>query len=244
MESTAKGLCRVDSQFDRLDAWQTTRRSAAPTDGSQARACFQRQGRSVSPATVPTERTLCKHLAAVLYGVGHRLDSEPDLFFRLRGVNQQDLITEALSAQSVDTALGLDQESAIDSGDLESIFGIDLATSCQAPKPSTEKEGNEEAFHKGEEEESHEETLWKVDEDSSDKSDEKEKREENSDTCQGEHRPEESRGCGEETSSEWIEDKEKKGEKQEEESRQCVGRCLSSRHRSSRVAPLPTGQKN
>ena len=75
----------------------------------------------------PDGASLCKHLAAVLYGVGHRLDSEPDLFFRLRGVDQQDLITEALSSQSVDTALGLDQESAIDSGDLESIFGIDLA---------------------------------------------------------------------------------------------------------------------
>jgi uncharacterized Zn finger protein len=75
----------------------------------------------------PDGASLCKHLAAVLYGVGHRLDSQPDLFFRLRGVNQQDLISEALSNQSIDTALGLDQQSAINSGDLESIFGIDLA---------------------------------------------------------------------------------------------------------------------
>lgn len=75
----------------------------------------------------PDGASLCKHLAAVLYGVGHRLDSEPDLFFRLRGVNQQDLISEALTNQSVDAALGLNQETAIDSSDLESIFGIDLA---------------------------------------------------------------------------------------------------------------------
>lgn len=87
----------------------------------------------------PDGASLCKHLAAVLFGVGHRLDNEPDLFFQLRGVNQQDLITEALSNQSVNTALGLDQESAIDSGDLESIFGIDLATSGQETKPSSKR---------------------------------------------------------------------------------------------------------
>jgi uncharacterized Zn finger protein len=87
----------------------------------------------------PDGASLCKHLAAVLYGVGHRLDSEPDLFFRLRGVNQQDLISEALTTQSVDAALGLDHESALDSGDLESIFGIDLVTSGQASKPPARK---------------------------------------------------------------------------------------------------------
>jgi len=81
----------------------------------------------------PDGASLCKHLAAVLYGVGHRLDSEPDLFFRLRGVNQQDLISEALATQSVDAALGLDQESAIDSGELESIFGIDLSVNDAEP---------------------------------------------------------------------------------------------------------------
>ena len=82
----------------------------------------------------PDGASLCKHLAAVLYGVGHRLDSEPELFFLLRGVKQQDLISEALASQSVDAALGLDQQSVIESDELESIFGIDLATSDQETK--------------------------------------------------------------------------------------------------------------
>ncbi len=105
-----------------------------------------KQGMFPSPREIklscscPDGAYLCKHLAAVLYGVGHRLDSEPDLFFQLRGVNQQDLISEALSDQSVDTALGLDQESAIESGDLESIFGIDLAVSdAQSVSKPTKK---------------------------------------------------------------------------------------------------------
>ncbi|WP_442507842.1 SWIM zinc finger family protein [Novipirellula sp. SH528] len=80
----------------------------------------------------PDRAKLCKHLAAVLYGIGHRLDSEPELFFKLRGVGQTDLISKAVSGQNVDDALGLDQQGGIDAGDLESIFGIELGTADTA----------------------------------------------------------------------------------------------------------------
>ena len=33
---------------------------------------------------------MCKHVAAVLYGVGARLDEQPELLFRLRGVSEED----------------------------------------------------------------------------------------------------------------------------------------------------------
>ena len=32
---------------------------------------------------------MCKHVAAVLYGVGARLDQQPELLFVLRGVDQR-----------------------------------------------------------------------------------------------------------------------------------------------------------
>jgi hypothetical protein len=38
---------------------------------------------------------MCKHAAAVLYGVGARLDRSPELLFTLRKVDQQDLIAKA-----------------------------------------------------------------------------------------------------------------------------------------------------
>ena len=38
----------------------------------------------------PDWATMCKHVAAVLYGVGARLDASPELFFTLRGVNMDD----------------------------------------------------------------------------------------------------------------------------------------------------------
>ena len=38
---------------------------------------------------------LCRHAAAALYGVGNRLDAAPELLFRLRGVDETELIAAA-----------------------------------------------------------------------------------------------------------------------------------------------------
>lgn len=87
----------------------------------------------------PDGAKVCKHIAAVMYGIGNRLDSQPELFFKLRGVNQLDLISESVSGK----ALGLDQTSTdsegIDAGDLEAIFGIDLNVKTSAPKKKANK---------------------------------------------------------------------------------------------------------
>ena len=40
----------------------------------------------------PDYAIMCKHIAAVLYGVGARLDLQPELLFKLRGVNHEDLV--------------------------------------------------------------------------------------------------------------------------------------------------------
>ncbi|MFA7480505.1 MAG: helix-turn-helix domain-containing protein [Vulcanimicrobiota bacterium] len=67
----------------------------------------------------PDWATMCKHVAAVLYGVGNRLDDEPELLFLLRGVNPEELISAELSfADGVGEELPDEQ--------LETIFGIDL----------------------------------------------------------------------------------------------------------------------
>lgn len=69
----------------------------------------------------PDGAWLCKHLAAVLYGVGSRLDHQPALLFLLRGVEQLDLVGAAGGA------LGGEQAgSALEGADLSSLFGIEL----------------------------------------------------------------------------------------------------------------------
>ena len=52
-------------------------------------------GDHVQTAAAPTGPTMCKHVAAVLYGVGARLDERPELLFALRKVDQKDLIATA-----------------------------------------------------------------------------------------------------------------------------------------------------
>ena len=75
----------------------------------------------------PDWAVMCKHVAAVLYGVGARLDQDPALLFRLRGVNHDELID--VDAQvAVPTAARRGGAKRLASDDLGDVFGIDLAT--------------------------------------------------------------------------------------------------------------------
>lgn len=80
---------------------------------------------------------LCKHLAAILYGVGNRLDHQPELLFRLRDVDPNELIDEALT----DADFSGGSESELADSDLSSLFGIELETEDlkQTPKPKAQE---------------------------------------------------------------------------------------------------------
>ncbi len=80
----------------------------------------------------PDSATLCKHVAAVLYGVGARLDTTPELLFTLRAVDHIELISQAVTAENLDRALGADQAGALAGNDLGELFGIEIDTG-QAP---------------------------------------------------------------------------------------------------------------
>ncbi|HEY9869643.1 MAG TPA: SWIM zinc finger family protein [Candidatus Obscuribacterales bacterium] len=72
----------------------------------------------------PDWAVMCKHVAAVLYGVGARLDDQPELLFVLRGVDHKELI-EADAA----TLVSKDRQGSsrrIAEGDLEDVFGIEM----------------------------------------------------------------------------------------------------------------------
>lgn len=78
----------------------------------------------------PDGARLCKHLAAVLYGVGARLDREPELLFVLRGVDKLDLVGAAAGG-----ALAARPAAAGDlhDGELADIFGIELEAAPALP---------------------------------------------------------------------------------------------------------------
>ena len=78
----------------------------------------------------PDGAWLCKHLAAVLYGVGARLDHAPELLFTLRGVDGPDLVAAAGRAGALASAAPA--EGAVAAEHLADIFGIELEPSARA----------------------------------------------------------------------------------------------------------------
>ena len=87
----------------------------------------------------PDRAGVCKHLAAVLYGVGIRLDARPGLFFVLRRVDQAELLSSA-TAGAVSRARPATGKRIADDR-LSAVFGIELedappAGARRAPGPS------------------------------------------------------------------------------------------------------------
>lgn len=75
-------------------------RGALPEDVIEAvvgsnRGVLPRREEIDSECGCPDGKALCRHAAAALYGVGRRLDAEPGLLFRLRGVDEAELIGSA-----------------------------------------------------------------------------------------------------------------------------------------------------
>ncbi len=67
---------------------------------------------------------MCKHVAAVLYGIGNRLDYAPELLFRLRKVDYRELVNKANFKAPVSRSM---KSKIIKDQDLSEIFGIDIA---------------------------------------------------------------------------------------------------------------------
>ena len=95
------------------------------------RLCQQKTGLFPTPAEIkfdcscPDSARMCKHVAAVLYGIGARLDEKPELLFTLRDVDKQDLITNASQRLTKSKT-----SKYLETDDLSELFGIDIA----APK--------------------------------------------------------------------------------------------------------------
>jgi uncharacterized Zn finger protein len=127
------------------DAWKSICRDCSGTvsslvellhgrlaKGVMDRVC--REGGGLFPApkdiklscSCPDWASMCKHVAATLYGVGARLDSRPELLFVLRGVDQNEL----LAAAGPEMALNAGTPAAgkvLDDGDVAALFGLEMA---------------------------------------------------------------------------------------------------------------------
>ena len=83
----------------------------------------------------PDWAIMCKHVAAVLYGVGARLDQSPELLFTLRSVNHEELITQAGSGADLAGKTSAAGPELAES-EIGAVFGIELDTQTATAKPA------------------------------------------------------------------------------------------------------------
>ncbi|MGH8633301.1 MAG: hypothetical protein ACRET7_04125 [Burkholderiales bacterium] len=112
--------------------------------GVMERICRQGDGLFPSPREItfdcscPDRASMCKHVAATLYGIGARLDAKPELLFLLRKVNEKDLIAtagKALPLAAKTPAAG----KVLDDARLGEIFGIEMAAGARSRETATRK---------------------------------------------------------------------------------------------------------
>jgi uncharacterized Zn finger protein len=74
----------------------------------------------------PDSARMCKHIAAVLYGVGARLDEEPVLFFKLRDIDFQELLKKSMEEKMQSMLKNADKKSKriIEDEDVFDLFGV------------------------------------------------------------------------------------------------------------------------
>ena len=107
--------------------------------GVMTRICEEKTGLFPSPKDIlftcscPDWASMCKHVAAVLYGIGARLDHQPELLFTLRNVDQQDLIAKAGSDLSK-TRKGPAGAKVLARDDLSEMFGIEIAPNAKTKR--------------------------------------------------------------------------------------------------------------
>jgi hypothetical protein len=99
--------------------------------GVMERICRQGSGLFPKPAEIRfscsclDHASMCKHVAAALYGVGARLDAQPELLFRLCAVDEKELVAR------VDATLPAAKpapapDKVLDADDLSALFGLEM----------------------------------------------------------------------------------------------------------------------
>jgi uncharacterized Zn finger protein len=109
--------------------------------GVMERICRPQTGLFPSPAEIqfhcscPDWASMCKHVAAVLYGIGARLDESPELLFTLRKVDAGDLVAHA----SADVPLAKQAPAAgrvLEDAALAEVFGIEIVQAGADREPA------------------------------------------------------------------------------------------------------------
>jgi uncharacterized Zn finger protein len=97
---------------------------------------FPSPGQIALDCSCPDWAGMCKHVAAALYGVGVRLDENPELLFQLRGVDHNELVGGAAAAapRLAGGAKRRPGRKVLEGADLSALFGIELDAPAKRPR--------------------------------------------------------------------------------------------------------------
>lgn len=121
--------------------------------GVMERICRENTGLFPSPEEIklscscPDRAGMCKHIAAVLYGIGARLDREPELLFRLHELDEKELIAGASQALPLSKKAPAAKK-VLGGEDLSDLFGLDMATDA-APVPNPARRSRKKVLTRG-----------------------------------------------------------------------------------------------
>src|SRR5947208_2302378 len=114
--------------------------------GVMDRVCREGDGLFPSPDEIklscscPDWADMCKHVAAVLYGIGARLDEMPQLLFVLRDVDENELLA-GVEQQLPPTRATPSAAKVLDDSDVAALFGLDMTENAgiDTPAPTAPK---------------------------------------------------------------------------------------------------------
>ena len=112
--------------------------------GVMDRVCREGDGLFPAPSEIklscscPDWADMCKHVAAALYGVGARLDENPQLLFVLRGVDESELLAGAGQDLARSKSV-LGAAKVLDDGDVAALFGLEMAETANSDTATAPK---------------------------------------------------------------------------------------------------------
>ena len=114
--------------------------------GVMERICHENTGLFPAPADIefscscPDWASMCKHVAAALYGVGARLDERPELLFTLRKVDEKDLLAKAGRGLAL-AKTGPAAEKVLSPDGLSALFGLEMDAEAATDDAAKSKAG-------------------------------------------------------------------------------------------------------
>ena len=116
---------RIGSLIELLQGRLSDEIMAAVTD--REHGLFPVPGEIRFSCDCPDWAGMCKHIAAVIYGVGARLDTRPELLFLLRGVDHEELIAAGADGAAITgTGSRRSRRRKLTGDALADVFGVDI----------------------------------------------------------------------------------------------------------------------